>query len=607
MARSTDRDREQARVALDATLVSVFSGDAADHLSRLQGMLDTVGADPDAAESRTRLAVAAAMAAVIACRFDVAADYAARAADAAVGLSAELTRMVGAVVLMTDAMAGTANASRRGITLPALLPGDSGPRRTSVRARRDDLLTRYLLAEAALSVAEFDVAEQLIEGAGLAPGQVSAPTGDGEPDAAGAPPARIDGAALTLQLLRARLSAFRGRAAQARVIGEGFAAAGVAVPERAFLVIDAIAAYGHAQAGDRRAFERAAAEVLARARDDANYLSVGSCLYVGWGMRTLGQLQASAALLTAIGGPGLARCKLWDRAFASEIIITAAAQRGDLLRAEELLAEATALSSHLVAASAVTRARGAIAAMRGRLEEARAHAVASVHLDEAVGSDIEALRGRHLHASLDPDTRRAAAALRRIASEADRLGIESVRALAARDWRRLSANDPSIVGDISVLSSREREIAALMAEGHSNPAIARLRFLSLGTVKSHAAEVLAVLGLRSRVHLAALLAPVGDEDAAAHLSPRQAQVARLIAAGLRNAEIASRLGLSERTVEKHVSAVLDRLDVTSRAAVAARVPHEAASREKDAASGEQHHSDAEDGAVHRTAAVGEPV
>ncbi len=146
-----------------------------------------------------------------------------------------------------------------------------------------------------------------------------------------------------------------------------------------------------------------------------------------------------------------------------------------------------------------------------------------------------------------------------------------------------------------------------MAEGHSNPAIARLRFLSLGTVKSHAAEVLAVLGLRSRVHLAALLAPVGDEDAAAHLSPRQAQVARLIAAGLRNAEIASRLGLSERTVEKHVSAVLDRLDVTSRAAVAARVPHEAASREKDAASGEQHHSDAEDGAVHRTAAVGEPV
>lgn len=576
MATTTERSLAEACEALDATLVSVFSGDAAAHLARLGRMIAAVDHGPDAAERRTRLGIAAAMAAVIACRFDAAAAHAARAADAAVAVPAELSRMASAAVSMTDAMAGTANAEERGITISAVLAAGLGVRSSSARARRDDLLTRYLLAEAAMSIAEFDLAEQLIEGARLAPGQVTAPAvddRDGREDD-GEPSSAVDGSALTLQLLRARLHAFRGRAGEAQPIREGFAAAvaaGSAVPERAVVVLDAIAAYGYAQAGDRRAFERASTAVLARAREDANYLSVGSCLYIGWGMRTLGQLQASAALLAAVGGKDLSRCKLWDRAFASEIIILAAAQRGDLSRAEELLERATVLSGHLVAASAVTRARGAIAAMRGRLDEARAHAVASVRLDEAVGSDIEALRGRHLHASLDPDPRRAADALRSIASEADRLGIESVRAAAARDWRRRAAHDRSIVGDVSVLSSREREIAALMAEGHSNPTIARLRFLSLGTVKSHAAEVLSVLGLGSRVELAARLAPAGDGDAGPRLSPRQRQVARLVAAGRRNAEIAAQLGLSERTVEKHVSAVLDRLDVSSRAAVAARI------------------------------------
>ncbi|MBN9176521.1 MAG: hypothetical protein J0I43_04040 [Microbacterium sp.] len=556
---------DDACALLDETLVAVFSGDAAAHLARLESAIAQLDTDdPGGAERRARLGVAAAMAAVIACRFRAAADHAAAAADASSGGSSAVVRMGGAAVLMTDAMVGTAHAEERGISLAALrvsTASDAGS--GSSRRRRDDLLTRYLLAEAALSVAAFDVAEQLIEESGLAPGQVTAP---GEDDG------RIDGAALTLQLLRARLHAFRGTSGQARDIRDGFMRHGEGVPARALVVLDAIAAYGNAQIGDRRSFERASAEVLLRARGDVNYLSVGSCLYIGWGMRTLGQLQASAALLAAVGGTDLSRCKLWDRAFAYEIIILAAAQRGDLARAEELLDRATELSGYLVAASAVARSQGAIAAMRGRLDEARAHAIASVELDEALGSHIEALRGRQLHASLDPDPVRAAAALREIASEADRLGVESVRALAAREWRRLAAAHTGLVGDLSVLSSREREIAALLAEGHSNPTIARLRFLSLGTVKSHVAEVLAVLGVRSRVELAARLAGAPVAGDVADLSPRQLEVARLVAAGRRNAQIADLLGLSERTVEKHVSAILDRLDVTSRAAIAARIP-----------------------------------
>ena len=53
----------------------------------------------------------------------------------------------------------------------------------------------------------------------------------------------------------------------------------------------------------------------------------------------------------------------------------------------------------------------------------------------------------------------------------------------------------------------------------------------------------------------------------AHLTPREIEVADLVAHGLRNAEIAERLFLSPRTVEHHVSAILRKLGVRTRAEV----------------------------------------
>jgi DNA-binding NarL/FixJ family response regulator len=47
-------------------------------------------------------------------------------------------------------------------------------------------------------------------------------------------------------------------------------------------------------------------------------------------------------------------------------------------------------------------------------------------------------------------------------------------------------------------------------------------------------------------------------------------VRRLMARGLRNGEIARRLVRSERTVDHHVSAILAKLDVRSRAEAVAR-------------------------------------
>ncbi len=55
------------------------------------------------------------------------------------------------------------------------------------------------------------------------------------------------------------------------------------------------------------------------------------------------------------------------------------------------------------------------------------------------------------------------------------------------------------------------------------------------------------------------------------LTPRQASVARLVAEGLTNEEIAGVLGISRFTARNHVEQVLEKLDVPSRARVAALV------------------------------------
>jgi len=54
------------------------------------------------------------------------------------------------------------------------------------------------------------------------------------------------------------------------------------------------------------------------------------------------------------------------------------------------------------------------------------------------------------------------------------------------------------------------------------------------------------------------------------LSPRETQVLRLVASGLTNRDVAGRLVLSERTVDRHVSNILTKLGVSSRTGAAAR-------------------------------------
>jgi DNA-binding NarL/FixJ family response regulator len=53
------------------------------------------------------------------------------------------------------------------------------------------------------------------------------------------------------------------------------------------------------------------------------------------------------------------------------------------------------------------------------------------------------------------------------------------------------------------------------------------------------------------------------------LTPRELEVLRLVASGKTNKAIAAELFLSEKTIDRHLSNIFDKLDVSSRAAATA--------------------------------------
>ena len=82
--------------------------------------------------------------------------------------------------------------------------------------------------------------------------------------------------------------------------------------------------------------------------------------------------------------------------------------------------------------------------------------------------------------------------------------------------------------------------------------------------------------LGARPDLACLDAPLPRvEHSLGHpLTPREVEVLRLIASGRTNKQIADTLCLSARTIDRHVSNILSKLDVPSRAAAIAHAYHQ---------------------------------
>jgi DNA-binding NarL/FixJ family response regulator len=63
--------------------------------------------------------------------------------------------------------------------------------------------------------------------------------------------------------------------------------------------------------------------------------------------------------------------------------------------------------------------------------------------------------------------------------------------------------------------------------------------------------------------------PTGKAPNLACLSQREVEILRLVAQGLSDKEIAARLVLSKHTIHRHISRILTKLDLPSRAAAVA--------------------------------------
>lgn len=162
--------------------------------------------------------------------------------------------------------------------------------------------------------------------------------------------------------------------------------------------------------------------------------------------------------------------------------------------------------------------------------------------------------------SLPVLTARAAYAKGRVA-EADDASEDAIqafqtglRALANADWPLLRAELHLHLGSQLVPLDPPGAIAEARA--------AHLIFDRLGSPSADkSAALLASLGLQA----ASRPRPT---DAVASLTPRESDVLELLREGLSNAEIAARLHNSVRTIEHHVSAILAKLQLRSRAEAA---------------------------------------
>ena len=252
--------------------------------------------------------------------------------------------------------------------------------------------------------------------------------------------------------------------------------------------------------------------------------------------------------------------------------------------------------------------RGELLRLQGRFEEAeRAYQIASEH-------GTEPQPGLALLRLARGNTQSAQESIRRVlgTTAAGWLRIrflpafvEIMLAADARDEARTGVEELSELAtqfDIDILSaiSAHSRGALLLAENQAEAAVtplreafskwqragapyiaARIRVLlsrayrTLGDTDGATLEVSAARSVFEELGARSDLEALGDEGHSIApsddhgLSPRELEVLRLIAQGITNKAIAAELGLSVRTIDRHVSNLLTKIDVDSRAAATA--------------------------------------
>ena len=281
---------------------------------------------------------------------------------------------------------------------------------------------------------------------------------------------------------------------------------------------------------------------------------VASVYVIALGLSLLGEPGAALRLITQRWSIEDFAVPNGDRARTWRIVTEARLAQGDVEGAREWLARLMTLWPSASQQIAVQQ-------LRLRLGEPDADPVA---VAAAAGTDSELAAARLVligQAIQQGERAKALSELAALDELSRRVRVDQIRARALRLFQPLSTALP--------LSARQLEVAGLAAVGMTNKQIGAYLFVSPRTVQSHVRAALAALGLVRRSQFALLTLPTPRTSALVDaLTVRQGQVAVLIAANCTNAEIADVLGLSAKTVEKHVHALLRALEVSSRAGIA---------------------------------------
>ncbi|RNM12518.1 alpha/beta fold hydrolase [Nocardioides pocheonensis] len=193
-------------------------------------------------------------------------------------------------------------------------------------------------------------------------------------------------------------------------------------------------------------------------------------------------------------------------------------------------------------------------------EDSRRHILGLLATHWGLGSD---LLTDVFAPDADAGTRAAIARYQRAASSAE-TAVALLRLAYALDVRTTlpRIQTPTLVlarrGDRAAPLAQSRVLADAIPSAELVELDGRSHLPAIGDAESVVAQIRGFLGL-----------PTLRRGVPTGLTPRQAEVAALVADGLTNREIAQRLGITERSAESHVERIRLRLGFRSRSQVAA--------------------------------------